>query len=162
MNNFNQFFMDNFDLNKFLKNYKPVDATDKLHKYLKLIPDYMYMTLSDKKSIIPNKTLIKYMANDIDLNNNKDKYERKKDIKHGGLVLAVGNLVDKKFVAIDEDKIGNNWSYIKLRMLIKDDYDNTEMRIFFIKITNFYVFYKILHDKDKELKKYMIKLLKKE
>lgn len=141
-----------FNLEKFLSDYKP-KVLD-LSPYLKLDKLKGYQTLERKNmaNLIPQQTYIKYMKM-------ADAY-KDRDLKshvRGGILVAGGTFVNGKFVKSDDD---GTWTHLILRFApfptavtrSKKGFGHQkiyehETHLFFIKINDYYLFYKYFQPK---------------
>ena len=89
--------MTDFDLDKFLKNYKPKEAVNYLEKYCQHRKLKNYKLLNDLTKLKKAKTYIRYVEKNVAEN----EYDSK-NIKVGGVFLAGGTFKERKFVACED------------------------------------------------------------
>ena len=139
--------MTDFDLNTFLKNYKPKKLD--LTPYLKLdkLKGYQLMDNNDPSNLFPKETYVKYLK--------RNDAFKDKDLKlhiRGGILLAGGTIVNNEFVSMDNR---SKWTHLLLQFspfptgVVKSkkgfgyekvyDYDSHTFRI---KLNDYYIFYK--------------------
>jgi hypothetical protein len=139
--------MSNFDLQQFLKEYKPKKLD--LRPYLKLekLKGYTLIENSDYSELYPKETYVKYLKL-ADAFKDKD---LKMHVK-GGILLDGGTFVNGLFVRLENKK---KWTHLMVLFnpyptgVIKSkkgfgqqkiyDYDQ---HIFYLKINDYYLFYK--------------------
>lgn len=124
-----------FDLNKFLKKYKPktIDITPYLR--FSVLKDYNIM--NDNKKLIPTETYIKYIKEG---NAYENKKYSSKAIEDGGLLIAGGIFVEGKFV---ENNDRDSWTHLKLDSNVsKKTGEKQKFYYYYIKIMTHYIFYK--------------------
>ena len=135
--------MTDFDLEKFLKNYKSKKLDFGPYLRCKKLKNYHQLKNSDRDKLIPGKTYVKYVKiGDAFKDNNYNDH-----IKCGGILIFGGIYVRDKFRETDDyDK----WTHLMIKFdpSPKINNDNKIERslddplIFVIKLTNCYVFYK--------------------
>jgi len=138
--------MTDFDLNKFLQQYKPKSLTKYLTPYMhhQKLKKYQLLKNHNKSELIPTKTYIKYINID-DADDGKFKVEH---IKSGGILIGCGKMINNKFV---ESKNPGEWRYMMLKFdpsPIRNDKGNIikkryNPRIFYICVSKYYIFYRI-------------------
>ncbi|AGF85600.1 hypothetical protein QJ854_gp182 [Moumouvirus goulette] len=137
--------MSQFDLEKFLQNYKP--KTIDFSPYLSLNKLYGYKRVTKKNidNLELYKTYIKYIhVNDIESDKNYRKH-----IHCGGILMKGGFFTLNKFYESDNK---NNWTHLMLKFIPFKTLKKTkngvkfveeyESHSFFIKISNYHIFYK--------------------
>lgn len=136
--------MANFDLNTFLQTYRPKNLQQYLAPYMRHRKLINYKLLeNDKTVLVPTKTYIKY----IDIDDGVEGKFRSSHIKAGGILIGCGKFIGKKFV-----ELGNpaECTVLKLKFdpsamlnekgqIIKE---RGEARIFYIKTSKYYLFYR--------------------
>lgn len=123
--------MSDFNLEKFLKNYKPAKLD--FGPYLKCEKLKGYEKMKDLSDIVPTKTYIKHIKT-------SDAFQDKKyndHIHYGGLVLAGGIYVDGKF-----EKTESKWTHFQMKVKIPLEDGSFESKVYVIKIINYYIFFK--------------------
>lgn len=137
--------MNNFDLESFLKNYKPKSLVKYLQPYMTLSKLRRYHLLEDhnKSELIVRRTYVKYIKID-------QTFKKKKlcnDVKTGGILIGGGIFQGDKFLNRDDVK---EWKYLMLKFdpsfIIQKNKINQQRldkpRIFFIKMNNNYIFFR--------------------
>lgn len=130
-----------FDLDSFLSNYKPKKLSDALKYYLrsKKLTGYKLLEDNNLSDLVENKIYIRYVKmadykpNEIDIDAN---------IHAGGFLIGTGYISSGAFIrSSDLNKI----THLQLNYII---YDNNgyvmKKNIFNIKLSKYYVFYKII------------------
>lgn len=134
-----------FDLNIFLKNYKPKSLYDDLKVYIlhPKLKNYELINYHNKIKLIPKRTYIKYISME-----NTFKYKNiGNNIKSGGILIGCGKLANDKFVHSNNP---NEWRFLLLKFdpsAIIDEKGNLvrpriEPRTFLINMSKHYIFYR--------------------
>ena len=139
-----------FDLDEFLKNYKPKSLKKILEPYLqcKKLKSYQLLEHHNKYELVPFSTYIKYIKID---NAFKDKHYS--DHVRGGLLLSGGRYIKGEYTKTDDPSI---WTHLMLKFdPTPIDDDNMVVNrsaalsvkqqaalTFMIQISRCYVFYK--------------------
>ena len=137
--------MSNFDLNTFLKNYKPKNLENTLEPYTKCnkLKNYKFLNRCMKNKLVSQRTYIKYVK----INESfKDKHYDE-HIYCGGILLDGGTIKDSKFIKSNDNE---SWTHLRLKYNLTDIVDNkkkeiVEPRIYIINISKYYIFYKIFN-----------------
>ncbi|AAV50937.1 hypothetical protein [Acanthamoeba castellanii mimivirus] len=154
--------MTTFDLDDFLKSYKPKKVDLSSYTNHTKLKGYTYITKDDFNNLIPNRTYIKYiLRSDVGTENNISK-----QIHCGGFFLSGGNFSGKKFVQSDD---WITWTHLFLKYCPHPESnlngEFTEHK-FYLKTTKYYLFYRYYDKKSdiynlKSIKLKKIKKLKK-
>jgi hypothetical protein len=138
-----------FNLNTFLKKYKPKSLKEQLKPYLSNSRLKKYTLLENNiENIVPACTYIKYINIETAFSNN----DYNSHIRTGGILLAGGNIVNSKFQQSNDRE---TWKYllIKYDPSIYDDKDaeRREVRTYIISLKKNYIFYYKFGNNMKEL-----------
>lgn len=134
----------NFNLDLFLKDYKPKSLEKFMSPYInhKRLKEYILMDDNNKRNLRSTKTYIKY----INIDDAEKLIPKSNYIKRGGILLGCGKFIGNKFIK-SEDM--NQWKYLMIKSdpspLENDDgtaNEERKSRIFFLKISKHYIFYK--------------------
>jgi hypothetical protein len=149
-----------FDLNEFLKNYKPKSYVLNAEPYLKLLPDYNFFDVKlnsdpiDKKNFItPGEYYIRYVPE------NQDGTNYKSHIKTGGILIGYGMRSGNSIVKINlsEPPPREQWLYLIIYRKSKDQQ-------YYVKLNHNIIFYKKMVTADEKLatamKSIQVKLLR--
>lgn len=162
--------MSEFNLDKFLKSYKPKKIDDYLKPYLKLkkLEKYEIIKPNKLKLLIPFKTYIKYIPyKNAFSDKNYDSH-----IKLGGILISGGLYKNNQYI---KDADPSNWKYIlvkyettqlreRLNNIESSEGDNIPHQYYFIlKLSNNYIFYRYFNKEIKNInnRKILTKLIKK-
>ena len=143
-----------FDLQKFLKNYKPKDLRKELDVYLQTrrLHDFTFLTPKNMNNLEPGKTHIKYIKS-VEAFVDK-KYES--HIRYGGILLACGCYYNKKFKKTNEIK---EWTHLLLKKQITNENDEEITRIYTLSLKNNYIFLKNYISDQDSFRNYLIELV---
>lgn len=149
--------MQTFDLNTFLKSYRPKTLEKELEPYLRCsrLRKYKLLKKNNLDQLVPAKTYIKYVQIDRSFTNTNYKSHIR-----GGLLLEGGIMRGLNFVKINNKE---NWTHLMLKFdptPVDDNSRDDLKRIFCINISNCYVFYRIFGDKRTFLSNCVVELVK--
>lgn len=137
--------MAEFNLNSFLKSYKPKSLEKSLQRYLKCekLKDYVLLDKKNMHLLKISNTYIKYV--NIDDNHDKN-YED--HIKSGGMLIACGYYYSGKFInTVNFQK----WTHLILKFSPSPiDGEIIESKTFVISLSKTYVFYKRYYNNQRE------------
>jgi hypothetical protein len=137
--------MTDFDLDEFLKTYKPAKVD--LRPYLKLdkLKGYKFVNKGERSVLISNQTYVKYVSM-------SDAFKDDDLEMHvgGGVLRAGGIFVNGKFMKTESVE---KWTHLLLefspyptgRVRTKHGHKNVyeyDRHLFYIKMTSYYLFYK--------------------
>lgn len=133
-----------FDLDHFLRNYRPAHLDLRCYLRLDALKNYYWLrTSKDKKNLDPLRTYIRYIKT-----GDEFKYRRcsEEEIQDGGLLLAGGVYLNGEFVET-QDK--SKWTHLKLDTNIpKKEGKKKRYYSYYIKIYNYHIFYTYTRGKD--------------
>jgi hypothetical protein len=158
--------MQNFNLDDFLKNYKPKILEDTLKPYIQLkkLTGYGLLKHNNKELLIPGKTYIRYVKHMTAFQDG----HYKDHVKPGGLLVAGGVMHMGRFMATDNKP---DWTHLVLKYdYVEDPSKNKKKnvitvsvpkeRVFTIGISTNYIFFRKFESKDDRLREYFVELLK--
>lgn len=144
--------MSNFDLDKFLANYKPKKEPN-LGPYLRMKTLKHYKLMKNKEQLIPEKMYIKYIKEGNMMLD--DKYDDRV-IEDGGMLVSGGHFINGEFV---ETNNKSDWTHLKLRTDISKKTKNYQRYYsYYIKIISYVIFYKSYASNDS--REFMMNLLR--
>lgn len=125
-----------FDLENFLRNYKPAKLDFKPYLKLKKLRNFKLMGKKDIGVLEPGQTYIKYI-------NVGDAFENKEYKTHvhcGGFLVNGGTYANGKFIESDER---GEWTHLLLKRIPhKSSGNKYKVHVFTIKINDKHIFYK--------------------
>lgn len=132
----------NFDLDDFLKNYKPKDLEVSLINYLKCdkLDGYDVLKYNNRHLLVKGNTYVKYVP--IEKSSNDKNYES--HIKLGGILLSGGKIINRYYKAYENE---SQWKYL----LLKYTNDKGEVVLYNLSLVKNYIFFKTMK-KDKKSK----------
>ena len=135
-----------FHLDTFLANYVPKTLKSWLDPYMKTgrLDDYELYTKKNINKLCPNKTYIKY----IKINQAHSNKNYSSHIKCGGILLAGGYIIDRKFKKSNDKK---SWTHLLLKYDPSDMIDdngkiiqkNFDPYTYIINMSKVYIFFKL-------------------
>lgn len=156
-NSTHDFFKD-LGLESFYKSYKTKNLDLSKYQNHPLLQNYHLLT--DKKNLNISKTYIKYVsAQKIHRPIIKNKY-----IKSGGILIGHGKMYGKKFIHLD-DPTKSTHLLLKFdpSMMVKsDNIIKIEPRIFVIKMSNYYIYYRHYTKSHRDILKEKIEVILKD
>jgi hypothetical protein len=142
-----------FDINQFLKSYRPKNLTTYLVPYLKCVALKGYHLLEhyNADKLIPRRTYVKYIKIDEAF---KDGFYDN-HIRPGGILIGGGHIINGMFNKTHNNKL---WTHLMLKYdpeplidetgkIIRERFDKP--KIFLIKMSKYYIFYKHFDVDDK-------------
>lgn len=154
-----------FDINDFLKTYQPKKLTQYLSPYLKCdtLKRYNLLEHWNINDLIPQRTYIKYIRIDEAF---KDKFYNK-HIRAGGILIKGGIMENGIFYKKNNNKL---WTHLVLKydpeplidengVIVRERFN--EPKIFIIKISKYYIFYKHFENNKRNYFEVILEKLKK-